>query len=292
MLIFYVFRRCGLCVSASNEIRGLQFRCLSYILLLLTAYMVQPEDVQLNGEDVREKAVPEVSADTELLREMTLAGLFVGRKKSKTHPRMRPFIFATRNGVEIINLAQTAEALDRVSDFLAGKQILVVGTQPAAQDAVQEFAKKFNFPYVTQRWLGGTLTNFNAIQKRMDYFKKLKENMVSGALYKYTKKEQLEFQRELERLEVLFGGLLPMTKMPDVLLAIGMNQHLIAIREAKKVGIPVIAVANTDANPDLVDYCIPANDIAKSSVLWLMNRFSAAVEKGKLASVAREEAAV
>lgn len=252
--------------------------------------MVQAEEVQLNGEEVLEKSAPEIGVNTDLLREMTVAGLFLGRKKSKTHPRMKQFIFATRNGVEIINLAETSLALLRVENILAemvgaNKQVLVVGTQPAAQAAVEQFAKQFNFPYVTQRWLGGTLTNFDTIQKRMDYYKKLKDGFATGGFEQYTKKEQLEFQRELNRLEILFGGIVSMNKLPGALLVIGVNQHSHAIREGKRLGIPVIAVMNTDANPDSVDCAVPANDISKSSIEWLMGYFAKAVEKAKSAKV-------
>lgn len=244
------------------------------------------EEVHVQNEELAEKAAPESGADVSLLREMTAAGLFYGRKKAKTHPRMKKYIFATRNGIEIINLADTAAALERAFAFLGdiakeGQSVLVVGTQPAAQVPVETFAKQFNFPYVTQRWLGGTLTNFSQIAKRIDYFKKLKEDVATGALQKYTKREQLEFQREREDMEILFGGLETMVKLPAVLFVIGAHTHMTAIREAKRMGIPVVAVTNTESDPTAVNFAIPANDVSVASIEWILKRAGEAIQSAK-----------
>jgi small subunit ribosomal protein S2 len=240
------------------------------------------EEVQVNNEEGLEKTAPESGADVELMRAMTAAGLFYGRKKAKTHPRMRKFIFATRSGVEVINLADTAIALATATELLSetvknGKQVLVVGTQPAAQAAVETFAKQFNFPYVTQRWLGGTLTNFGTISKRIEHFKMLKESVATGAFQKYTKREQLQFAKEMEDMEVNFAGLVNLTKTPDVLFVVGVGQHMTAIREAKRMRVPVVAVINTESDPTIVQYPIPANDLAISSVEWIMKRIGEAL---------------
>lgn len=244
--------------------------------------MAPIEEAQMNTEETAEKTAPESGADVGLLRDMTMAGLFYGRKKAKTHPRMRKFIFATRNGIEIINLADTAAALRTATDFLAeavknGKQVLVVGTQPAAQGAVERFAKQFNFPYVIQRWLGGTLTNFGTISKRIEYLKKLKDSVVTGAFQKYTKREQLQFTKEREDMELLFGGIANLTKLPDALLVLGVSQHAIAIREAKRMNIPVVGVMNTESDPTMIGYPIPANDMSVSSIEWILGNIAEAL---------------
>lgn len=244
--------------------------------------MAPIEEVQLNTEETTEKAAPESGADIGLMRDMTTAGLFYGRKKAKTHPRMRKFIFATRNGVEIINLADTAAALRTATDFLAevvknGKQVLVVGTGPAAQGAVERFGKKFNFPYVTERWLGGTLTNFGTISKRIEHLKMLKDSVATGAFQKYTKREQLQFMKEMEDMEVLFGGVVNLTKLPEALLVIGANQHETAIREAKRMKVPVVAVMNTESDPTTIKYPVPANDVSVSSIEWILEYIASAL---------------
>jgi small subunit ribosomal protein S2 len=217
---------------------------------------------------------------------MMNVGLFLGRRKSKTHPRIKSYIHATRNGMEIIDVAKTLETLDKSLDFIKsklmdGKFIMLVGTTPIAKTIVKEYAEKLNFPYVVERWLGGTLTNFKTLSKRITYFKKLKEDKAAGMLEKYTKKEKLDIDREITKLDLNFSGIENMEGLPSVLFVVDATHNMIAIKEAKKIGIPVVAMINTDINPEIVDYPIPCNDRTKDGVKWVMERLSSAVNDAK-----------
>lgn len=222
----------------------------------------------------------------EASREMIEAGVFYGRKKSKTNPKMKIHVLTNRGGIEIINLAKTADALDVATGFLkekvkGGGLVLLVGTQPPAEEGVLKLAKKFGLPHITTRWAGGTITNFKVISKRIEYFKKLRSDLASGALVdKYTKKERLILEKELGRLLELFGGLENLTKEPDVVVIIDTNLHLTAVREANKIKIPIIALANVDANPDIVEYLVPGNDKSRQSINWFLAKIEAAIDEG------------
>ncbi len=232
-----------------------------------------------------ENAAPEVTMDPMLLEEMVKAGILYGRKKSKTHPRMRPFIFGTRNGIEILDLPKTSEALEKAGDFLketAKKDglILVVGTKPAAQDLVEELAKKFSFPYVVKRWLGGTLTNFKTLSKRIQYYMNLKADKATGKLEKYTKKEQVEFGKIIGKMDQFFIGLERLSRLPDALLVVNANDHMTAVSEAHRMKIPVVAILSTDTDPEAAEYPIPANDNSKMSISWILGKLTAKIEEG------------
>jgi small subunit ribosomal protein S2 len=220
----------------------------------------------------------------EASREMIEAGVFYGRRKSKTNPKMRQFVLANRAGIEVINLAKTAEAIEKAAAFLKekvknGGLVLLVGTEPAAQESVAKLASKFNLPNVTNRWPGGMITNFKVVSRRIEYMKKLRDDFASGGLQKYTKKERLELEKELRRLEGLFGGLEHLTKEPDVLIVIDPTLHHTAVREANKMKIPVIALANLDAEPDKIDYLVPGNDKARKSIGWFLEKIERALDE-------------
>lgn len=216
------------------------------------------------------------------------AGVFYGRKRTKTNPRMRPSILATRNDIEIIDLEKTLESLEGALKFISEKvkakgTILAVGTQPQAVEGVLKLAKEFGMPYVTVRWLGGLLTNFKVLSKRIEYYKKLKSDLKTGGLEKYTKKERLGFERETRRMEELFGGLENYAALPDALLVIDPNSHLAAVREARKLKIPVVAYVNTDADPDFTNYPVVGNTKARTSVNWFLEKVGDAIrEAGKV----------
>ncbi len=223
--------------------------------------------------------------DPALLDEIIKAGILYGRKKSKTHPRMKPYIFGTRNGIELIEPPKTLEALEKAGEFLkeAVKKdgtILMVGTQPSAQELIEELAKKFAFPYVVKRWLGGTLTNFATINKRLQYYMNLKADRATGKLEKYTKKERLEFDRLIAKMDGFFLGLERMPKLPGALLVVNANEHITAIREARRMKIPVVAILSTDTDPEIVEYPIPANDNSKASIAWILAKLEAKVAEG------------
>lgn len=221
-----------------------------------------------------------------VLEEMAKAGVLYGRKKSKTNPKMFQYIQGVRNGIEIFDLTQTLSLLEMASASLKelsqkGGKILLVGTQPAAKEIIKSMADKFSFPYVAGRWLGGTLTNFKTLSGRIAHYIKLKNDRATGSLEKYTKKERLGFDREIARMENLFGGLETMDRLPDVLLIVDGTLHEIAIREANRLGIPVIAIMNSDGNPEAVKWLITANSFSKTSIQWIMERLTKAIEEGK-----------
>jgi small subunit ribosomal protein S2 len=198
---------------------------------------------------------------------------------------MRQFVFGNRTGVDIINLQKTAEMLEKALGFIKEKTrnnalILFVGTEPAAEASILAIAKEFEMPYVTVRWVGGTITNFKIISKRVEHLKKVRSDLATGALDKYTKKERLEMEKDVHRLEQLMGGLENMQREPDILVVVNPVVHSAAIREAKRKKIPVVALANIDADPDDIDYCVPGNDKAKTSIIWFLKNIETAIREG------------
>lgn len=217
---------------------------------------------------------------------MVEAGVFVGRTKTKTYPRMRPYILTTRNNVEVIHMGKILEKLAEAMDFMKAKAaakaaMLFVGTQPAALGGLTELQTAFGFPAVSVRWLGGTLTNYKVISKRIEYFKKLKADNAAGAFEKYTKKEQLGIRKELEKMEELMSGMENMTTRPDVLIVIDPNSHKAAVREARKLNIPIVSYVNTDCNPDDVDYFVPGNTKSRLSINWFLMKMQEAIKEGQ-----------
>jgi small subunit ribosomal protein S2 len=218
-------------------------------------------------------------------REMIEAGVFYGRKKSKTNPKMRQFILANRGGIEIIDLQKTSEKLDKAMAFVKekirnGGLPLFVETAPATEDLIKHLAAEFSFPYVTLRWIGGTITNFKIISRRVEYLKKLRTDLASGALEKYTKKERLEMEKEMKRLEELMGGLENMPREPELVIMVDPTTHITAVREAKLRRIPIVALANVDADPDTIDYLVPGNDKTRMSVAWFLGNVEKAIREG------------
>lgn len=231
-----------------------------------------------------EKTAPETGANDALLVEMMQAGIHYGHKKSKTNPKMKPYIFGVRSDIELIDLNATLSALEKAVNFLKevkakGGLVLLVATQPAAREIILHLAEKFNYPYVVNRWLGGTMTNFKVIRKRTEYFQQLKKDKESGNLDKYTKKERLKISENIDKMKILFSGLETLTRLPDAVVVVDINLHDTAVREARRSKIPVVALVHTDADPTLIDYPIPANDNAKSSIDWILKRIESEIEK-------------
>ncbi len=244
---------------------------------------------ELNLSAVTEKEAPIEEEKLPILEEMMKVGLFWGHKKSKTHPRMKPFIYTTRNGVEIIDIVKTLESLEKALEFIKSKvanggTVMLVGTTPVAKQVVKEYAEKMNLPYVVERWLGGTLTNFKTLSKRIAYFKKLKSDRAAGKLEKYTKKERLDFDREIVKLTTSFSGTENMEVLPQVMFVVDAAHNMIAINEAKKMKIPVVAIVNTDINPEILNYPVPCNDRTKEGVRWIMEKLEAAINEAKSVS--------
>jgi len=207
--------------------------------------------------------------------DMVKAGMHFGRKKSIFHPRMKDFVYILKENIYIIDLIKTSEALSKAIDFLkkereAGKVILFVGTTKQSTEVVQATAKALNMSYVVNRWLGGTLTNFKTITARFKHLDDLEGRRDSGAFEKYTKKEKLLLEREIASMKVKFDGIRKLTKVPDVIVVSSLRDAELPVREAKRAGIKIVAIVNTDSDPNSVDYPIPANDNAKKSVELIM----------------------
>lgn len=216
------------------------------------------------------------------LAEMATAGLHFGHKTSKTHPKMAEYIAGVRNTIHIIDLEKTKEKLALALDFISqlaasGKVILIVGTKPHIKNLVEETAHDCNLPYVVTRWIGGTLTNFSVISKRIEYFKELEVKKEQGEFEKYTKKEQAQIEKELHSLKERFGGIKELKSLPDALFVCDVDENAIAIREAKKAGIKVIAIVDTNNDPTQADYAIPANNDALSSVKYILEKVKEAI---------------
>ena len=235
------------------------------------------------NNEVKQKA-EEIYNETDL-KELLDAAVFYGLKRSKTYPRMRQYILTTRIDFEIINLKKTLDKMEEARQFLVktlreGGNVLFVGTQPAAFK-IKEIAESVNMPAVLNKWIGGLLTNFNVISKRIDFYKKLKSDMESGSLDKYTKKEKVKIQRQLDKLEKLFDGFLNFNELPRVLVVVDPVVHSTAIREANKMKIPVIALINTDGNPDLITIPVPGNTKASTSINWFLNKIKEYIEEAR-----------
>lgn len=221
------------------------------------------------------------------LREFVRAGIHIGHRRSRRHPRMRPYVFGMRGNTEIIDVEKTVEALERAAAALEeitakGGTILFVGTRPSHADLVRQTAEELGMPFVTARWIGGTLTNFSVIGKRLEAFRTLAEREASGELKeRYTRAERVRFQRQLARLQAELGGIRELTKLPDALVVVSLRSDQLAAREARKKGIPVVAIVDTDADPALVEYPVPANDDALPAVQYLLGKFADAVKRGK-----------
>jgi small subunit ribosomal protein S2 len=220
------------------------------------------------------------------VEEMEKAGVNLGHKVSKLHPKMKDYVSSVKNGVHIFDLEKMSKELAKALAFISkvvseGKTIVFVGTKVQLKAIIQEAAVDCGIPYVTERWLGGTFTNFETIQKRINYFKDLERKKETGDLEKYTKKEQLNFDREIAKLKVKFDGLRNMTKLPEAVMIFGLDKDLTCAREAKRKGIKIVSIVDTNVNPDIVDYPIPANDDAISSIRYIIEIVKETIEKSK-----------
>ena len=212
------------------------------------------------------------------------AGVHYGYSRTRRHPSATPFIYGNKGGVDIIDVEKTIAQLSTVGAFLkelaaSGKTVLFVGVKPEARTHVAEVAALLHQPSVTERWIGGILTNFTEIKKRIHKLEDLKEKRASGELAKYTKKEQLLLDREMDRLSKYFSGLIGMTKMPEAVVVIDPKKEHIAVAEARKMGIPVIALANTDCSLRAITYPIVGNDGSSSSIATILGILKDAFQK-------------
>ncbi|MBI2042418.1 MAG: 30S ribosomal protein S2 [Candidatus Nealsonbacteria bacterium] len=236
-----------------------------------------------NKQTNKEIKTSDFKLDTE---EMAKAGVHFGHKTSKVHPKMQPYLFGSRNSIHILDLDKTkqkfAEALDFVKQIIGeGKVLLLVGTKVQTKGLLQKTAKECGLPYVSERWLGGTFTNFQSIQKRIEYYKNLERQKEDGEWEKYTKKERAQLEKELARLTIKFEGIRNLNRMPDAIFVCDMKKDELAVKEAKDRRIKIIAVADTNVNPADADYPIPANDDAFSSLEYLLEKLKEVVLKNK-----------
>ena len=220
------------------------------------------------------------------LRQLLEMGVHFGHRTQKWNPKMDPYIFTQRNGIHIIDLQQTLKNLniyyDEIRDLVANSgSVMFVGTKRQAQETIAREAGRCGMPYVNHRWLGGTLTNWRTIRERIDTLKKLEARREKGELDLLTKKEALRMQRKIEKLQIRLGGIREMKRLPEILIVIDTQREQTAVKEANILNIPVLALLDTNSNPDLIDYIIPANDDAMRSIKLLVSAFANAVLEGK-----------
>ena len=220
------------------------------------------------------------------LEDMLKAGMHFGHRTNRWHPKMKQFIFTSKNGIYIIDLKKTQEQLEAALEFMAklvgeGKNILFVGTKNQVSEPLKKMATEIGQPYIVGKWLGGYLTNFAVVKKSVKKYLDLIEKRDSGKLEKYTKKERLNFDREIKKLEMRVGGLTSLNKMPDALFIWDIKEEETAVKEAQQKNIPIIAICDTNVNPDEVTYAIPANDDSTKTIKILLEAVKDAVLEGK-----------
>ena len=220
------------------------------------------------------------------LEEMLKAGMHFGHRTNRWHPKMKEYIFTTKNGIYIIDLKKSQKKLVEALEFMAklvaeNKSILFVGTKNQVSGPMKKMAEEINQPYIVGKWLGGYLTNFAVVKKSVKKYLDLTEKKDSGRLEKYTKKERLEFDREISKLKERVGGLTTLTKLPDALFIWDIKEEETAIKEARQVNIPIIAICDTNVNPELVNYPIPANDDATKTIALVMETIKKTISSGK-----------
>lgn len=226
------------------------------------------------------------SSDT-IIEQMFKAGAHYGYSKTRRHPSVSSYIYATKNRVDIIDLEKTSAMLDKAVEFIKNlgaqnKTILFVGTKPEAKTATLEVAESLNMPYVIERWIGGTLSNFTEIKKRILELENYQKDAAGSGLDKYTKKERVVMAKKMEKLARYYTGLLGLKKAPDVLFIIDAKSEHIAATEAKKSGIPVVALINSDSNIKSVDYPIVANDAGMPSIKFFALAITQAYKDGQM----------
>lgn len=215
--------------------------------------------------------------------ELLKAGVHFGHRHSKWHPKMAPYIYTTKNTVHIIDLEKTVEKLKEALEFLRdlakkGGVILFVGLKETIAKIIREKAEEVKMPYVTERWIGGTLTNFSVIKKLIDKLDRLEKDKAAGKMAKYTKKEQIEFDREIARLLKMVGGIRSLEKIPDAIFIADCKKAKTVIREARRVKIPLVAIVDTNANPEEIDWPIPGNDDSIKSVKLITGLVAEAIK--------------
>ncbi|MBF2054451.1 MAG: 30S ribosomal protein S2 [Candidatus Sericytochromatia bacterium] len=220
------------------------------------------------------------------MKQLLEAGVHFGHQTRRWNPKMKKFIFDERNGIYIIDLQKTMHQLDMVYEEIKtraqrGETILFVGTKKQAKEAIAEEAERCGMPHISHRWLGGMLTNFSTIQKRVAYLKELQKQEAAGEFELRTKKEALNLRRKMEKLDRVLGGIMHMGKLPDAIFVIDPKKEYIAVEESRKLGIPIAGIVDTNCDPDLIDYPIPANDDAIKAVRLISGLMADAIIAGR-----------
>lgn len=219
------------------------------------------------------------------LIELLKAGVHFGHQKSRWHPKMEPFLFGSRSGVHIIDLDKTLielkKSLEQAKNFAAnGKVILFIGTKRQARSLVKEAAISCEMPYLVERWIGGLLTNFDEVKRRLRRYKDMKEQIATGEVEKYTKKEQAKFKKEIDKLDRYLVGLTSLDRIPDVLYIADMRTEKTAIAEAKRSNVKIIGICDSNINPENADYIVPSNDDAINAIKIMADLFADAINEG------------
>ena len=236
------------------------------------------DEVKVNDDSLEEGVIT--------MKQLLEAGVHFGHQSSQWNPAMKEYIYGSRNWIHIIDLQKTLKSFLKAYDFIKeivsdGGEILFVGTKKQAQEIIGEEALKCDMPFVNSRWLGGTLTNFNTIRSRVDYLIQLKKLKDDGEMDNLPKKEQITLNREMEKLEYLLNGILNMKKMPTAMFVVDTRKEEIAIKEAKKIGIPIVGIVDTNSNPSDADYVIPSNDDAIRAVKLCVEKIANACQEGR-----------
>jgi small subunit ribosomal protein S2 len=223
--------------------------------------------------------------NTSLQQQLLEAGVHFGHLKKKWNPKMLPYIFAEKKGIHIIDLNKTVEGLQESAAALkaiarSGKKIMFVATKKQAKEIVSECARKVNMPYVTERWLGGMLTNFNTVRKSVKKMQSIEKMLADGSAESLTKKERLTLARDKDKLEKVLGGIAAISRVPAALFLVDIGHEHIALAEAKKLGISTFGMVDTNSDPNKVDFAIPANDDATKSISIVVNYLTAAIVEG------------
>jgi small subunit ribosomal protein S2 len=231
------------------------------------------------------------------MKELLEAGVHFGHQTKRWNPKMKEFIFGERNGIYIIDLQKTLKMFKEASNFVRdlageGKTVMFVGTKRQAQDAIAEEANRCSMYYVNQRWLGGLLTNWVTVQKSVKRLKELDEMATDGRYELLPKKEVIKLERERKHLQANLAGIKEMSRLPDAVFVIDSNKEQIAVREARKLGIPVVAVVDTNCDPSEVDYVIPGNDDALRAIRLFASKIADSAIEGNQAATDKQEAAV
>lgn len=228
-----------------------------------------------------------LGSDEAVLKEMFDKGLHLGYSRTSRHPKMDKFIFGLRNEVEIFDLEKTKQCLDVAKELMRklgkeGKMIMFLGTKKEAKELTERYAKELNMPYTKERWIGGTLTNLKQIKARIDFFNDLKKKRDTGELDKYTKKEKLNIERKIQKMEKYFGGLADTLKsVPSAMIAVDSKHERIGVEEAASSNMPVVALLNSDCDPTGINYPVPGNDSSMTSIDYFLSEIVKAYKEGQ-----------